>query len=164
VTGADLSRAFRELRDPGAPKRLSVFVVARSSAFDRVVNPFIKQLLRRTATFELRDYTGLLELYDNHQVADLRVRDDDWLANERLADLNLREREAVLILGIRRGDGTFVAPPSGEDAIRPGDTVIAYGREDRLQALADRSPEDSEGPPTNRRLRVQRGIDPEAPG
>jgi hypothetical protein len=147
---------------------VAVFVIARSSAFDRVMNPLIKRLLRRTATFELRDYTGLLQLYDNHQVADLRVSDDEWLANERLADLDLREREGVLVLGIRRPDGTYVAPPSGEDTIRPGDTVIAYGGEEQLQDLAARSQKDggnSSGGETllNRRLRIQRGIDPDAP-
>lgn len=144
-----------------------VFLTVRSAAFDRAVNPIIRRLLRRSATFELRDYTGLLRLYDDHQVADVRVRDDEWLANERLADLDLREREDVLILGIRRTDGTYVAPPSGDDTIRPGDTVIAYGQKTQLQELADRSQDRGENTtgeetPLHRRLQIQREIDPDA--
>jgi hypothetical protein len=152
-----------------AATAVAVVLVVRSTAFERAMNPLVRRLLRRTATFELRDYTGLLQLYDNHQVADLRVREGEWLANERLADLDLRECENVLVLGIQRPDGTYIAPPSGEETIRPGDTVIAYGRDHQLLELADRSQDDAgdgSGGETapDRRLRIQRGIDPDAPG
>jgi len=122
--------------------------------------------LRRTATFELRDYTGLLQLGENHQVADFVVHDGEWLANEKLADLQLDEHEDILILGIRRSDGTYVPAPSGSNEIRAGDTVIAYGEEPRLHELAKRSKK--EGPASEKRdnsyqrvLDLQERLDPE---
>jgi len=124
---------------------IGVVAFSRTTAFDRLVNPVVKNLLQRTATFELRDYTGLLQLYEQYQVADLEVREGEWLADERLADLGLHEHENVLVLGIRRPDGSYVAPPSGENVIRTGDTVVAYGKADQLRELAERSKEDTGG-------------------
>lgn len=145
---------------------LGLVLLSRTSWFGRLVNPVIRQALRRTATFELRDYTGLLQLAENHQVADFVVHEGEWLANETLAELRLDEHEDILVLGIRRPDGTYVPAPSGRDEIRPGDTVIAYGRESRLHELAERSKrevEDRRGPtPDYRRaLNLQRRLDPD---
>lgn len=113
--------------------------LSRSKWFNQLVNPLIKKALRQSSSFELRDYSGLLEVENGHQVADIKVQDGEWLANEPLAELRLHEHEGVLILGIRRADGTYVEAPSGEDIVYPGDTVIAYGKTEQLQDLAERS-------------------------
>lgn len=156
---------------PTSPERIVVLFgsalllvgLSRTSWFNRLVNPFIRQALRRTATLELRDYTGLLRLSGNHQVADFVVREGEWLANETLADLQLDEHEDILVLGIRRSDGTYVPAPSGSDEIRAGDTVIAYGEEARLHDLAERSKGDSGAPRDDYRrvIDLQRRLDPE---
>lgn len=119
----------------------AAFLVAlsRSRWFSRILNPFIRHVLQDTATFEVRDYTGLLRLHGEYRVADLNAPEDSWLANEYIQDLKLRSDENVVILGIRRADGTYVGAPTGEDMIRAGDTVIAYGTESRLQEIAERT-------------------------
>lgn len=61
------------------------------------------------------------------------------MANEYIQDLKLRSDENVIILGIRRANGTYVGAPTGEDMIRAGNTVIAYGTESRLQKIAERT-------------------------
>lgn len=146
---------------------IGIVIFSRTTAFDRLVNPVVRNLLQWTATFELRDYTGLLQLYENHQVADLEVQDGEWLADERLADLQLHEHEGVLVLGIRRPDGTYIAAPSGEDSIHAGDTVIAYGKAEQLQELAERSKDERSDDDTmdtdwKRQFRIQRRLDPDA--
>lgn len=113
--------------------------LSRSYWLHSHLTPVIKWGLRQTATFEIRDYTGLLNLHRDYRVADLTVEEGTWLANERIGDLELRSGEGVSILGIRRPDGTYVGAPDGDHEIRPGDTIVAYGREDRLQELVNRS-------------------------
>lgn len=113
--------------------------LARSRLFHSLLTPLIKRALGRTATFEVRDYLGLLNLDREFTVADLTVQEESWLADKRLDELELRSNEGINVLGIRREDGTFIGAPNGEHELTPGDTVIAYGQRDRLVELAERS-------------------------
>jgi hypothetical protein len=116
-------------------------LLAQSEWFNRILTPAIKWALRRTTSLDVRDFASLLHLRDNHGVAELEVSEGDWLAKARLKDLNL-PGEGVVVLGILRGDGSYVGAPSLESELRPGDTLIAYGRDERLQELAVRSETD----------------------
>lgn len=140
--------------------------LSRSQWFNSLLTPLIKWGLRKTATFELRDYTGLLHLHRGYRVADITVSPGDWMANERIADLELRSHEGVVVLGIRRADGTYVGAPSGDHVIKPGDTLVTYGKEDRLQEIAERAERDDEAHERateryRRLLDLQRQLDPE---
>lgn len=145
---------------------LALVGLSASSRFHALLTPAIRWALSRTATFELRDYTGLLDLHGDYRVADVEVGAGEWLADERIGDLELRSDEGVVILGIRRADGTYVGAPSGENVIRPGDTLVTYGREDRLQELAARLEGDDEAhrqavAEHRDQLARQRRLDPE---
>lgn len=118
--------------------------LSRSQTFHSVLTPIIKRGLSHIGSFELRDYVGLLNLDREFTVADLTVQEGSWLANERLADLELRSDEGVSILGIRRADGTYIGAPSGDHEITPGDTIVAYGQRERLEELAERAKGDTE--------------------
>lgn len=148
---------------------MALIAISRSTWFNRLLTPIIKRALRRRGTFELRDYTGLLAVDRNYTVADLVVGEDDWLANETLADLDLGNTEGVEILGIRRHDGTYIGAPSGSNEIKPGDTVIAYGQEERLQELVGRSDDDEQAHEDAKRdhrrmLALEHRLDPEQSG
>lgn len=170
-----MSSLVLSFTDPTARfERLVVLVVAaivlialsRSTWFDRLLTPAIKRILDRTASFELRDYVRLLNLHRDYHVADLAVNEDSWLANETLGDLQLRSNEGVVVLGIRRTDGTYIGAPSAGDEITPGDTVVAYGRAERLRELVDRSADDEsaheDAKDDHRRLlALERRLDPE---
>lgn len=143
-----------------------LIALSRSETFHSLLTPLIERALSRTATFELRDYVGLLNLNREFTVADLTVRRGSWLANERLADLDLRSQEGINILGIRRADGTYVGAPSGEHEITPGDTIIAYGPRERLAELVTRAEGDTEAHERakdahRRLLDFERRLDPE---
>lgn len=143
-----------------------LIALSRSETFHGVLTPIIKRVLDRTATFELRDYVGLLNLHREFSVADLTVQEGSWLANERLSDLELRSDEGIDVLGIQREDGTYVGAPSGEHVVTPGDTVIAYGQRERLKELATRVEGDTEAHEQardehRRLLALERRLDPE---
>jgi len=121
---------------------LALFVVLRSDAFDRLVTPVIERALDRTTSLRLRDYTNLLHLRGEYRVVELPVRSDGWLAAERLADLGLPE-EGVIALAVARSDGDYEAAPSGDVRLAAGDRLVAYGREERLDELANREAGDA---------------------
>lgn len=120
---------------------LGLFALARSQRFDRAITPVIERTLDRVSEFDVHDYTALLHLHRDYRVADVTVREDGWLAGETLADLDLPS-EGVVVLGVRRGDGTYVGAPPADVRLHPGDTLIAYGKADRLRELAARSADD----------------------
>lgn len=120
---------------------LLLVALLRSDAFDRVLTPFFERLLERTTSLTLRDYTNLLHLRGDYRVAELPVLPEGWLAGERLADLALPE-EGVIVLAVAHGsddgDGEYEGAPNGDVRLSPGDRLLAYGREDRLDELTNR--------------------------
>ncbi|WP_137283441.1 TrkA C-terminal domain-containing protein [Halorussus salinisoli] len=118
----------------------AILLVARSSWFNRVVTPVIERSLSRATDLDVRDCAQLLGLQSEYRVAEIDVREGDWLADETLDRLNLGA-EGVLVLGIRR-DGTYVGAPGPDNELRPEDTVILYGKEDRLRELSERDASD----------------------
>lgn len=144
------------------------FLVAlsQSQTFHGLLTPLIRRRLSHTATFELRDYVGLLNLHRDFSVADLTVQVGSWLADERLGDLELRSSEGVNILGIRREDGTYIGAPSGDHELMASDTVVAYGQRNRLEELVERAAGDDESHEEaktahDRLLALERRLDPE---
>lgn len=69
-------------------------------------------------------------------MADIGVAKDSWLTNRTIAELDLPAEE-VLVLGVRRNN-TFIGAPQSETEIKPGDTLVLYGKHDRLQELSGR--------------------------
>lgn len=140
---------------------------AKSARFNRALTPFIEWALERTTDLELelRDYSTLLNLHRDYRVADISVDEGAWLADAELDELDLPE-EGVVILGIRRSDGTYLGAPDPGQRIRPGDTLVAYGQRERLRELAERSSGDEDAHETakeahDRMLEVERALDPE---
>ncbi|QLG29565.1 TrkA C-terminal domain-containing protein [Halorarum halophilum] len=111
-------------------------LLARSRWFNRLVTPAITWSLRRTTDLGIRDYTKIIGLQREYRIAEIDVRSGDWLANATPSGLGLGD-EGVLILGIVRRD-IYVGAPDSDTRIEPGDTVVLYGKEDRLQELAGR--------------------------
>lgn len=147
---------------------LVLLALARSARFNDLLTPVIERALSSSARFQLRDYTGLLNLDRDYRVADIAVDGGEWLADERLADLELRSTEGVTILGIEREDGTYIGAPSGDHRIHAGDRVIAYGQEERLREIADRGEDDEAAHEAakrahDRQLDRERDIDPKRP-
>lgn len=116
---------------------LVILLAARSRMIDRLLSKVIAASLRRFTTLELRDYVQLLDLATDYAVAELGVEANSWIAEHRLEDLHL-PAEGVLVLGVRRADGTFLGAPRGHTAVHEHDTLILYGFADVLADLGHR--------------------------
>ncbi len=68
---------------------------------------------------------------------ELHVEEDEWLVGKTLRDCNLRD-EGMLVLGIRRDDGSYVGTPRGDTEVYAGDTLIVYGRAEAMKELGQR--------------------------
>lgn len=110
---------------------------ATSKVVDRALSSLIARFLGRFTDLDVRDYAGLLQLQGGYGVVELEVSEDHWTAGRTLENLELR-REGVAVLGIERPAGSFEGVPRGASVIRPGDTVVVYGKSRHLSRLARR--------------------------
>ena len=111
--------------------------LASSSWVDARLSRTIERVLRRWTDLEARDYVRLLQIGGSYSIDEIEVDDDDWVEGRPLRDLRLN-REGVVVLGVRRADGSYVGVPSGGTTIQAGDTVIVYGEARQLDELRDR--------------------------
>ena len=65
-----------------------------------------------------RDFEQLLCLSSDYGVSELVIQPEDWLANKTLGETNL-VHEGVTVLGIHRGDGSYLGVPTPETRIKP---------------------------------------------
>lgn len=120
----------------------AIILVARSQWLNRALTPLIERSLQFATDLEVRDYTRILGLQREYRIAEIAVKEERWLANRTPDELDLAA-EGVLLLGIQR-DGSYIGAPGGDTEIRPDDTVVLYGKEDRLQEIAGRGADDDE--------------------
>lgn len=113
---------------------LAVLWVARSDRVDRWLTQVIARWLGRYTDLDTRDYARLLKLSGDYAITEMTVREDDWLAGQRLSELELTD-EGIIVLGIQRLDGSYVGAPRGDAPVQTGDTLVLYGRGRRLAEL-----------------------------
>lgn len=119
-----------------------IVLLARSSWLNRLATPAIEHALSWVSGLELTDYTQMLRLRGDDRVAEVAVSEGDWLAHETPANVDL-SGEGVVLLGIK-WDDNYIGAPGPDAEMRPGDTLVLYGREDRLQELSERARSDED--------------------
>jgi hypothetical protein len=110
---------------------------AQSRFVDRQLSRIVTWALRKYTRLEVKDYARLMDLGRGYGVSECGVVADDWLSERSLRDLSLTE-EGILVLGIRRKNGTYLGAPTGDVRIRAEDTLVLYGRSEKLQNLSAR--------------------------
>lgn len=118
---------------------LALLAVSRSAFVDRQIYRLTQWAMRRFTTLEVSDYHGLLHLADGYSVLERKVQPGLWVAGKTLGELRLNQH-GVSVLGIQRAAGEFIGTPNGHTRIQPDDTLLVYGRGDRIaEVLAQRT-------------------------
>ena len=120
-----------------------LWAIASSSWVDRYLSQLMSWTLKRYTNLEVRDFANLLRLTGDYSVKELLVKEGDWLADQSLKDLRLRD-EGVSVLGLTRRNSHYIGAPRGSTKILPGDTLILYGRTSCVAEL-DKRRKGSEG-------------------
>nr|MBA2348730.1 TrkA C-terminal domain-containing protein [Solirubrobacterales bacterium] len=101
---------------------LAVVFVSRSSVVDRRLTVWIGHALHRWTELPEKDSGELLQLPDDRVVAELAVREGDWMAGRTLTELDLRGQGAR-VLGIQRCKGGYEDELTGRTSAVPGDVL-----------------------------------------
>lgn len=114
-----------------------LWLLSTSRWVERQHNRIISWALRNFTRLAVRDYIAILNLQDGYSVFEIGLTPRDWLTDRSLRELKLT-REGILVLGIRRRDGTFLGTPHAESRTANGDTLVLYGPTERLAELDQR--------------------------
>ena len=116
---------------------IGLWAVSSSKYLERLINRATVRLLRKYTSLEVRDYANLMHLSGAYGINELAVEKGDWLADKPLSQLKLTH-EGVVVLGVQRGDGSYLGAPEAATTAHVGDTMIVYGRVERLKELDGR--------------------------
>ena len=113
---------------------LGLWLLFSSRWVERRMNMVIAWCLKVFTDLDVRDYVSLLQLEDGFSVSELVVESRHWIADGVLKELRLSD-EGILILGIRRSDGSYTGIPRANDVIHAGETLVIYGNIDKVRSL-----------------------------
>ena len=114
-----------------------LIIFFNSRWINKGLSKIITYALHRYTKLNVMDYSGILHLAGEYEIAEILVGEEDWLANQSLAELALL-KEGIFILGINRKNGTYIGIPGSSTTICPGDTLVVYGRAPTIKRLDTR--------------------------
>jgi hypothetical protein len=116
----------------------ALWLLSQSRRVERHLDRAIRWALKKWTKVEIVDYYFLLELEKDFAVKRMQVEASQWLERRTLQDLRLPD-EGVTVLGVHRGDDSYVGVPKGSTTLHEGDVLILYGQEKCLDELRKRN-------------------------
>ena len=134
-------------------RRADLTIVARASdaeaerklelaGADRVVQPYSTAGTEMAKLALKPQVAAFLEIVSSHAGPDLRfeeieVTTESGRGGRSIRELRIRSTTGAVIVGLRKGDGSFDTTPNPDVRIEVGDVLIAIGTEPELRALED---------------------------
>jgi len=128
-----IARASRDeskikLQAAGANKVESPYEMGAVSMAQRIIRPTVTNFLNLAFAHKRKDI----------QMEEIPVNSSSGLINVMLKDSGIRQQFNLIIIAIKKPDGSMLFNPSYETIIEAGDTVIAVGQEGNLQMLENK--------------------------
>ena len=118
-----------------------LYFVATSKLVDRLICGVISRAHRRYTELETRDFSTLLHLHGDYQIAEIKVRVGDQMAGKTLAEAGLKSK-GVLVLGIIDPSDEYIGAPGAKHVIHAEQTLVIYGLPDSVHQLDCRCTEE----------------------
>lgn len=125
IARASQEGAKNKLHAAGANSVESPYEMGAASMAHRIIRPTVTNFLDLAFAHARKDI----------QMEEIPVSEKSRLTNIPLKDSGIRQDFNLIIIAIKKPDGTMLFNPSFETALMPDDTVIAVGEEENLQKL-----------------------------
>ena len=125
---ADEEQTEKKLLRAGANRVVMPYLIGGQKMAHFITKPVVMDFLDST----IHDRDMALEMVE------LAVSEGSHLNGITLIDSEIRKELDVIIVAIRKKDGTMVFNPSSQTRIESGDTLISLGKSDDLNKLAPR--------------------------
>lgn len=111
-----------------------LWFIALNPLADRFMCGAIGWLLRKTTSLGHQGPVILLQIANGFSVAEHFISSENHHDGMTLSDL-YSGLPAVTVLGIERGDGSYLSVPELQIKLKPGDRVVLYGSDTQHAAL-----------------------------
>ena len=126
IARASHEEAKSKLQAAGANKVESPYDIGAVSMAQRILRPTVTDFLDHAFDYKRKDI----------HMEELFVSASSNLVNVMLKDSGIRQNYNLIIIAIKKSDGSMLFNPSFESVIKAGDTLIAVGETANLQKLA----------------------------
>lgn len=128
IARASRDESKSKLQAAGANRVESPYEMGAVSMAQRIIRPTVTNFLNLAFAHKRKDI----------QMEEIPVNSSSGLINVMLKDSGIRQQFNLIIIAIKKPDGSMMFNPSYETVIEAGDTVIAVGQEGNLQKLEDK--------------------------
>ena len=125
IARATLNESKPKLQAAGADKVESPNEIGAMNMAYRILRPTITSFLDFALDYKSNDI----------EMEEMPVSPSSDLVNVMLKDSRIRQEYNLIIIAIKKSDGSMLFNPSFEAIIEPGDTVVAIGENKNLQKL-----------------------------
>ena len=117
---------------------LGVYLLFRSPRVILFMDKHLEKRLMKQPYLQKRTVEELLKVDEHFSIAEVHLTNPQapWI-NQTLGETRLRD-QGVLILSIRRKEGSIIRAPRGTDYLRPDDILLVYGRHRYIADLIDK--------------------------
>jgi voltage-gated potassium channel len=109
----------------GANQVESPYDTGATGMANRIIRPTVTNFLDLAFSYKNKDI----------QMEEIPVDSTSGIANKMLKDSGIRQKYNLIIIAMKKKDGSMLFNPSFETIIEPGDTVIAVGEDQNLLDL-----------------------------
>ena len=128
IARASRDESKSKLQAAGANRVESPYEMGAVSMAQRIIRPTVTNFLNLAFAHKRKDI----------QMEEIPVNSSSGLINVMLKDTGIRQQFNLIIIAIKKPDGSMMFNPSYETVIDAGDTVIAVGQEGNLQRLENK--------------------------
>ena len=128
IARASRDESKSKLQAAGANRVESPYEMGAVSMAQRIIRPTVTNFLNLAFAHKRKDI----------QMEEIPVNSSSDLINVMLKDSGIRQQFNLIIIAIKKPDGSMLFNPSYEAVIEAGDTVIAVGQEGNLQMLENK--------------------------
>jgi len=125
IARASQEAVKRKFQAAGADSVESPYEMGAVSMAHHIIRPTVTNFLDLAFAYQRKDV----------QMEEIPVSESSKLVNVPLKDSGIRKNFNLIIIAIKKPDGTMLFNPSFEAAIMPNDTVIAVGEQENLKKL-----------------------------
>lgn len=125
IARAESDDAERKLRRAGADRVISPYLIGATHMAQTALRPAVVDFV------QLATSSAHLEL----SMEQVCVVEGSVLVGKSLVDAGIRQRHGVIVVGIRRTDGSMEFNPPPDAMLRAGDELVVLGRPESVKAL-----------------------------
>jgi voltage-gated potassium channel len=127
IARVEADDAEHKLRRAGADRVISPYHIGASHMAQTALRPAVVDFV------QLATSSGHLDL----SMEQVKIQDQSGLVGQTILDAGIRQKFGVIVVAIRRVDGTMEFNPSPDATIQAGDEMVVLGRPQSVKALGE---------------------------